>query len=89
MLNDPVNWADRLGLTREDIDRLTNLARDTQSDLNVPEHVGTAPLIGDRTAITNPLTLGVTIDGFYLQELSDRQAKMLLETIIHESRIYS
>lgn len=78
------------GLTREDNDRLTELARDTQPDLNVPAPgiIGTAPFGGDGSAITNPLTLGVTVDNFYLRELNDQQTQQLLETIIHIGRIH-
>lgn len=83
----PINFVDVYGLTREDIDRLTGLVRDTQPDLNVPTpgSIGTAPLIGNGSAITNPLTLGVTVDNYYLSELNYQQRQMLLETIIHES----
>lgn len=87
VLNDPVNFVDVNGLTREDIDRLTELARQTQPDVNVPPpgSIGTAPFPGDGSAITNPLTLGVTVDNFYLRELNQEQRRLLLETIIHES----
>ncbi len=82
-----MNYVDTDGLTREDIDRMTEIARETQPDLNVPPpgRIGTAPLVADGSAITNPITLGVTVDNFYLRELSEQQRRLLLETIIHES----
>ena len=85
--NDPINHIDAIGLTREDIDRLTELARETQPDLNVPPagSISTFPLFGNGSAITNPITRGVTVDNFYLRELTSHQRQLLLETIIHES----
>jgi RHS repeat-associated protein len=83
--SDPVNFTDISGMTQEDIVRLTNLARQTQPDLNVPSRVHTGSMIGDGVRFTNPLTLRVTVHEKFLQELNDTDRQGLLQTIIHES----
>jgi len=50
-----------------------------------PGDIGTGPFPGDGSAVTNPITKKVTVDDFYLRELTDIQRLDLLETIIHES----
>ena len=43
MVNDPVNYLDLDGRTRDDIDRMTQHVQETQPDLNVDPHIGTFP----------------------------------------------
>ena len=45
--NNPLSYVDPLGLTAEDIARLTNLARETQRDLRVPDRIATMPMTRD------------------------------------------
>ncbi len=81
----PVSWTDRLGLTREDIDRLTDLVRQTQPDLNVPGRVGTMPMTEDGLGFTNPITKSIRVNDSYLDPLDETQMSELLRIIIHES----
>ncbi|WP_037340687.1 hypothetical protein [Saccharospirillum impatiens] len=85
--NDPVNWIDIDGLSREDIDRVAAYVALNNPDLNVDLNVGTMPMSGDGyRAITNPVTKQITIDSYYLKEdLSYEDLLKLEELITHES----
>ncbi|MHB8744502.1 MAG: RHS repeat-associated core domain-containing protein [Sulfuricaulis sp.] len=81
----PLNYADPLGLTPEDIVRLTELARQTQPDLNVPQHIDTMAMTKDGLGFTNPITKDISVNKKFLEQLDDAGRKELLDTIIHES----
>ena len=85
--NNPLYWVDLLGLTREDIDQMTEFVQQTQPDLNVDPYIGTFPMPGDGyRAITNPITRNITLDNYFLKEnLSPRDLRLLENRIIHES----
>ncbi len=78
----PVNFIDPLGLTQRDIDVARLLAKQTQPDLEFPNTYGSLDL-GKEAARTS-YGLGTALNSAYQKELSDDQAKDLLDTIIHE-----
>ena len=81
----PLRHIDPFGLTQEQINDMLDLARDTQPDLDVPDEVDVSSFMFERTGITNPITLNITIDDFYLKDLKCYELEELLELIIHES----
>lgn len=85
--NNPLLYTDPSGLTRDDIDQMTEHVQATQPDLNVDPYIGTFPMMGDGfRAITNPITRNITIDNYYLKEdLSTKDLFLLENIIIHES----
>ena len=65
---------------------MLKLAKDTQNDLDVPDHIAIAYWFGGiDTALTNPLTKNITISSFYFQDLDCAEMRSLLRVIIHES----
>jgi RHS repeat-associated protein len=83
--NRPLNSIDPTGLTRRDIDQLTEIVRMTQRDLNVPASIGTMPMVDGADGLTNPITRGIWVNNRYLGELTQRERQQLVETIIHET----
>ena len=87
-VNNPVNWLDRFALTKEDIKWALSFVSRRQPDLDVPDDVGVKDLDwlpNSPIGITNPLTLGITIDDYYLGQLTCEELKDLLELLTHES----
>jgi RHS repeat-associated protein len=79
----PVNFIDPLGLTQRDIDVARLLAIQSQPDLAFPDTYGSSDRIGENAARTI-YGLGTVLNPAYMKDLTDDQAKDLLNTIIHE-----
>ncbi|NOS81046.1 MAG: RHS repeat-associated core domain-containing protein, partial [Nitrospira sp.] len=84
----PTAFNDPFGLTREDINNMTNQAREAFfPDLNVPEHVDTMDMWGDGEGFTNPFSWnrGIYVHSRFLKELDCNDLFDLFKLIIHES----
>ena len=84
----PILWfVDPLGVTRQDIDTMTDLARINNPDLKVPDTVDTMGMAEGGLGLTNPFSLGrgVYVNKRFLQVLDCLQILDLYEIIIHES----
>ena len=82
---DPINYVDPTGLTRADINNLTELARRTQPDLQIPDRVHTMPMFPGGLGVTVPYLDTIFVNNKYLDKLDHAGRKELLELIIHES----
>ena len=75
-----------MGLTREQVDAMLEKVRCNNPDLNVPGHVDIATTFGgEDTAVTNPITLNVTLSSYYNGDLDADGLSSLYKTITHES----
>lgn len=89
-LHNPLIYIDIFGLTQEDIDVMLKLAKETQSDLRVPDSIAVKDLgktiYGDEiVGFTNPITKNILLDDRYLETLDCDQIKDLFEQIVHAS----
>lgn len=74
------------GLTRDDINTITEQVAADNPDLNVDPYTGTLPMIGGGDGVTSPLTEEVYINSDYLDSnLSKRELVDLERVIIHEN----
>ncbi len=83
----PLRFIDPLGLTRQDIDALTDMARINNPDLKLPDTVDTMSMADGGLGFTNPFSLGrgVYVNRKFLEILDCLQILDLYEIIIHES----
>jgi uncharacterized protein RhaS with RHS repeats len=66
----PLSYIDPMGLTREQVDAMLEKVRCNSPDLNVPDHVDIPSTFGcEDTAVTNPMTLNVTLSSYYNGDL--------------------
>jgi RHS repeat-associated protein len=82
----PISFFDSMGLTAEQVSCMLSAAQNNNPDLDVPDNVAIAYWFGGKdTAVTNPITTGVTLSSYYLQELDVSGIKSAYKTIVHES----
>jgi len=82
----PLKFIDPFGLTRDDINTITEQVAADNPDLNVDPYTGTLPMIGGGDGVTSPLTEEVYINSDYLDSnLSKRELVDLERVIIHEN----
>ncbi|HEV7814629.1 MAG TPA: RHS repeat-associated core domain-containing protein [Janthinobacterium sp.] len=82
----PISYIDPMGLTREQVDAMLEKVRCNSPDLNVPDHVYISSTFGgEDTAVTNPMTLNVTLSSYYNGDLDADGLNSLYKTITHES----
>ena len=84
--NNPLRFIDPLGLTEQDVKNMTGLARKTERDLPVPSKVKIKDLSGiGAIGFFNPFTGSVSVDDFFLKEMTCPELMFLYEQIVHES----
>ena len=82
----PLTFYDFFGLTRAQVDYMTKVAKCKNPDLKVPDYVHISPNFGGvDTAVTNPITLSVTLSNYYNGDLDGAGMISLYKTIVHES----
>lgn len=83
--NNPHNFVDAFGLTQRDIDVGIKIIQETQKDLRFPNKVDPS-MISDQYAGEYSYLKGtIILNTKYLNELTDKQAADLLDTLIHET----
>jgi RHS repeat-associated protein len=81
-----VRWSDAWGLDKKQVDTILEKVRNNNPDLNVPKNVYISTFFsGEDTAITNPLTLNITLSNYYNSFLDSNGLINLYKTLVHES----
>ncbi len=82
----PSKFVDVYGTNKTQVSNVLGAVQVSNRDLNVPSKVGISYLFGgEHTAITNPITRGVTISKFYRGDLDRKQLSGLYQLLTHES----